>query len=471
MAQENILIVDDEIELCKVFSKVLERDGYNVSTANGGKEALARISVSQPDLLILDMKMPGMDGIQVLKRIKKLNEKLLVIILTAYGSIRNTVEAMKLGAYDYLTKPIDNKKIKAAIKSALRSQESSTILTARPVKCLLSNGASKTKIGFNKLIGNSPQMQRVYRLVKRVAAKDVSILLEGESGTGKELIARAIHYNSPRSNGPFVPIDCATLPEDLVESEIFGYEKGAFTGATNRKLGKFELANGGTLFLDEVGNLPFKIQVKLLRVLEERQIERLGGKDPIKIDVRIIAASNIDLEKATKRGKFREDLYHRLKVFPILLPPLRERKGDLHLLVKHFLEEFNLKHNNQIKSFSSSAMELLIRYQWSGNVRELKNTIESAVLLADDIILSKHLPLSIQTASDELRMCNDLKSGGGVSLKEMGKMSAQKVEKELIIRTLNQENWNKRRTAQILNIDYKTLYNKLKEYGIKRDGK
>ncbi len=462
MTEKEILIIDDEPNIRWVLSKVLSEEGYRPSIAKDGEEALSKIAESRPDLVILDMRLPKMDGIEVLKRIRKTYEKLLVIILTGYQSVTNAVEAMKLGAWDYLTKPVDKEKIKITIKNALETQwliEKVTNLQEQ----------LKERFKFDNIIGNSPQMQKVYDLVRRVANYNVTVLLVGESGTGKELIAHAIHYNSNRTDKPFISIDCATLPETLVESEIFGYEKGAFTGADAKKLGKFELANGGTLFLDEIGNLSTGVQVKLLRVLQERKIERLGGKEPIRIDVRIITATNMNLERAVKKGEFRDDLYHRLNVFSIYLPPLREREGDMLLLVKHFLEKFNQEHHKDIKNFSPEAMEALIRYYWPGNVRELKNAIERAILLADDTILLEHLPLSIQTATDKPEMGAGLRLEGGHSLKDVGKIAAQKVERELIIKTLNQENWNKVRVAQILSIDYKTLYNKLKEYGIKRE--
>jgi len=454
--KETILLVDDDPEMLWVLSKILSEEGYRVITADGGKEALTKVEEEEPDLVILDMVMPEMDGIQTLKKAKKIDKNLLIIILTAYGSIKSAVKAIKLGAYDYLTRPIDNERLKIVIKNALKAQSLSKEVTS-----LQEQLAEKFK--FNNIIGNSSQMQKVYELVKRAAPYDITVLLQGETGTGKELIARAIHWNSSRANKPFVPIDCAALPESLVESEIFGYEKGAFTGADRRKLGKIELAEGGTLFLDEVGNLTPAIQVKLLRALEERKIEHLGGKKPIEVNIRIIAATNLDLRESTKKGLFREDLYHRLSVFPIFLPPLRERKGDVLLLAKHFLQEFTQKFNKEVKAFSAEAIKGLLKYQWPGNVRELKNTIESALLLADDTILPEHLFLNMQKMNDELGVIELQK---GVSLNETSKRITHKVERELIIQALKKTHWNKRKTARILDIDYKTLYNKIKKYSI-----
>ncbi|MCG2676948.1 sigma-54 dependent transcriptional regulator, partial [bacterium] len=313
------------------------------------------------------------------------------------------------------------------------------------------------------IIGNSPQMEKVFDLIRRVATHDVTVLLHGASGTGKELIAQAIHYASSRSNGPFIAIDCATLPETLVESELFGYERGAFTGAEARKLGKFELVQGGSLFLDEIGNLTPDTQVKLLRALQERKIERLGGKRPINVDVRLIAATNVNLEKAMEKGLFREDLYHRLNVFPIYLPPLKEREGDVPLLAKYFLAEFNKELKKEVRKISEEAMGLLINYRWPGNVRELENTIKSAILLAEETILPQHLPQKIQAVRDEVNL-SELKG----SLKEVSRKATQRIEKELITRVLREVHWNKSKASQLLNVDYKTLYNKIKEYGIKR---
>ena len=457
--KETILLVDDDPEILWVFSKILSEEGYRVITAEEGKKALAEIEEEKPDLVILDLVMPGMDGIQTLRKAKEIDENLLVIILTAYGSIESAVKAIKLGAYDYLTRPIDNERMKIVIKNALKTQSLN-----RKVTDLQEQLGEKFK--FSNIIGNSSQTQKVYQLVKRAAPYDITVLLQGETGTGKELIARAIHWNSSRADKPFVAIDCAALPETLVESEIFGYEKGAFTGADRRKLGKIELAEGGTLFLDEVGNLTPATQVKLLRALEERKIEHLGGKEPIGVNVRIIAATNIDLREAIKKGLFREDLYHRLNVFSIFLPPLRERKGDVLLLAKHFLQEFNQKLNKDIKGFSPEAIKVLLKYQWPGNVRELKNAVESAVLLADDTILPEHLLLNMQKINDKLGVNWSFELQKDVPLKRMSKRITQKVERELIIQALKETHWNKRKTARILDIDYKTLYNKMKRYSI-----
>ncbi len=456
MAQEKILVVDDEPEMGWLFSKILGEEGYKVLTARTGQEGITKIKEELPDLVFLDIRFPGMDGIEVLREIRRFDNNLLVIMLTGYESAGTAVAAMKLGAYDYLSKPIDNEKVKIIIKNALKTKR-----LTREVGDLR-QGVRK-RFAFERIIRNSPQMEKVFDLIKRVATHDVTVLLYGASGTGKELIAQAIHYASSRSNNPFIAIDCATLPETLVESEIFGYERGAFTGAEARKLGKFELAQGGTLFLDEIGNLPPDTQVKLLRALQERKIERLGGKRPIRVDVRLIAATNVNLEKAMEAGRFREDLYHRLNVFPIHLPPLKEREGDVPLLAGYFLAEFNKELKKKVRKISEEALELLVKYHWPGNVRELENTIKSAVLLAEDAILPQHLPQKIQAVRDEVNL-SELKG----SLKEVSKKATQRVEKELITKVLREVHWNKSKASRLLSVDYKTLYNKIKEYGIKR---
>jgi len=327
-----ILVIDDEPDLGWIFSRILSDDGYKVSSSQTGKDGLAKVREFMPDLVFLDLKLPDKDGIDVLKAIKSIDPGILVIMITGYETIETAVAAVKLGAYDYVPKPIPNERLKIIVDKALETQSLS-----RKVDLLTKGG-----LAINEIIGQSPAMEKVFKSIKGVASHDISVIARGESGTGKELVARAIHALSRRKNKSFVPIDCATLPEALVESELFGYEKGAFTGANGLKTGKFEQANGGTIFLDEIGNLTTHIQVKLLRVLQEREIERLGGsKGPIKIDVRIIAATNRDLEEAVRKDEFRYDLYHRLNVFEILLPPLQERGDDIIFLSQYFLDKFN----------------------------------------------------------------------------------------------------------------------------------
>lgn len=454
MAEKKILVIDDEQEIGWLFSKILTEEGYQVLISLDGQDGISTIKKEKPDLVILDLKLPGMDGIETLREIRKFDKDLLVIVLTGYETVKSAVEAMKLGAYDYLSKPVNIEKIKTILKDALITQSFKKKVVNLRQKI---NG----KFSLERIVGNSPQIEEVLDLVKKVAVHDVTVLLRGESGTGKELIAQAIHSASKRAAKPFVAIDCAILPDTLVESEIFGHEKGAFTGAHERKLGKFELAEEGTVFLDEIGNLTTHTQVKLLRALQEREIERLGGKKPIKVNFRLIAATNINLEKAISSGRFREDLYYRLNVFPISLPLLRERDGDVELLVNYYTKKFNQVFEKEVKNISLEAMKLLTQYSWPGNIRELMNVIESAVLLANDTILPQHLPAKIQSAPEK-----SVSFQG--SLKIVAKEAKEKAEKELIAKVLKEVNWNKSRASRILAVDYKTLYYKIKEYNINR---
>ncbi len=454
MDKKKILVIDDEKDIGWLFSKILHEEGYDVFISLNGQDGISTIKKEKPDLVILDLKMPGMDGIETLRKIRGFDKNLFVIVLTGYETVTSAIEAMKLGAYDYLSKPVNIEKIKTIIKDALIAQ---TILKKKGNPSNNHNGT----VSFENIIGKSTQIQEVHDLVKRVAAHDITVFLLGESGTGKELIARAIHNESVRNKKPFVVIDCAILPDTLVESEIFGHEKGAFTGAHERKLGKFELADQGTVFLDEIGNLTTHTQVKLLRALQEREIERLGGKKPVKVDFRLIVATNINLEKAITAGRFREDLYYRLNVFPISLPPLRERYGDIELLVDYYLKKFTKIFEQKVKNIAKESLNLLNQYSWPGNVRELRNVMESAVLLATDTIYPQHLPSKVQ---DGPTKGISLKA----SLKEVGKNAKEKAEKEAILKVLNEVSWNKSKASKILGVDYKTLFYKIKEYHVER---
>jgi len=448
MSDRQILLVDDEKGLRDILSKILRKEGYGVITACDGQQAIDKVKNYHPALTFLDLKMPGMDGIETLSKIRKFDDELIIIILTAYGTIESAVKATKLGAYDYITKPFQQEKIKILIQNALG-------ISPLTEKVDYLHSEVREKYEFKNIVGTSKKIQLIYDLIEKVAPTDITVLLRGESGTGKELLAQAIHLHSLRKANPFVAIDVASLPSTLVESELFGYEKGAFTGAEARKLGKFELAQRGTIFLDEIGNLTSDLQVKLLRVLEEREIERVGGKTKTKLDIRLITATNTDLERAVKKGTFREDLYYRINVFPIDLPPLRERREDIPLLIEYFLKEFRKRYNKKVRDVSSKVMKIFLNYDWPGNVRELKNAIESASLLANGIIQVKDLPLHLQKA-----MMKEEENGGSL------KKTAQQVEKEIIIGALEKNNWNKSKTAKLLKIDYKTLYNKIKQYQI-----
>ena len=436
---KDILIVDDEKDSRVLLSKILKE--YTVREAEDGEEALTKIKEKTPSLVLLDLKLPGgIDGLEVLKRIHHQNPETLVIILTGYGEVKSAVKTMKLDAYDYLAKPINNEELLLTIKRALQAQE---------LKEKVANLELRLEGKIRQpLVGNSPPMQKIHKLIGQVSVYNTPVLLEGETGTGKELVAHLIHQNSPRRDESFVVVDCASLPESLVESELFGHEKGAFTGADIRKSGRFELAEKGTLFLDEIGNLSPSTQAKLLRVLEQKEIQHLGGKKPIKIDVRLIAATNQNLRESVKKGSFRRDLYHRLNTFVITLPPLREKREDILLLSKYFLNEFNKKLGKRIKNFSPEAIEMFSEYSWPGNVRELKNSIEHGIILADKIILPKDLPVFLRR---EKRI-------EGKNLKEK--------EKEVIKKILIETNWKIGKSAEILGISRKTLYNKIKKYNL-----
>jgi DNA-binding NtrC family response regulator len=468
MNGNRILVVDDEDELRRILSNYLKSKGYEVICASDGDEALDRVIEEDPDIVILDIKMHRMDGMTMLNRLRGFNNNIVVIILTAHRSEATAMEAIRLGACDYISKPFQLERIEVTVRNALRLHKLEDEVTYLKDEL-------QEKFRFKNIVGTSPKMQAFYKLLERVVATDVTVLIKGATGTGKELIAQAIHYNSRRKDKPFLSVDCASLPETLVESELFGYEKGAFTGANTQKLGKFEIANGGTLFLDEIGNLPLEVQVKLLRVLENREIERLGGNRPIKIDVRLITATNEDLEKAVKEGRFREDLYYRLNVFFMELPGLKERRSDIPLLSNHFLQFFKKTHGKDIKGVSSKAMKLLLQYEWPGNVRELKNVIERAVLLTDDVIKPEHLPPTMQQIekmskhnSDEMTLNIDVRLPVGTHLKTITHKVSEAVERNLILKTLNSTKWNRFKSAQLLGVDYKTLYNKLKIYKISR---
>lgn len=481
MGKVNILIIDDEIDLCQSLSEMLkeEEEGYKVSTANSGKKGLAEINEEVPDLVLLDIKMPQMDGIETLEKIKTIDKDILVIMLTAYQTVETAIKAMKLGAYDYISKPFDYEELKIIINRALKIRDlSQEVISLRD--------QLRDKFSFKNIIGRSDKIKEVLYKIEKVAPTNATVLIRGESGTGKELIAKTVHQYSPRKDKPFIAVDCAGLTETLIESELFGHIKGAFTGAIAKKIGKFELAQGGTIFLDEIGNLPINIQVKLLRTLQEREINRVGEKYPIKIDVRFVVATNANLEEAMKSGTFREDLYHRINVFSIFLPPLREKKEDIPLLALHFLNQFNLMLEKNIKSISEESMKLLIDYPWPGNVREVQNVIQQAIIMAEDIILPEHLPVYLKgskvgadpafaknpVGADLVSACIEegkkVHLAEGFSLKEMINRFSKDMERKIILDILKRTNWNKAEAARLLKINYKTLYLKIKEYGFRR---
>jgi len=449
MAASKILVVDDEESMCQFLSIMLRKDGHEVRTAGSGKEAL-RIAAEEPfDVVITDIRMSGTNGLDVLSGVRDLDPALPVIILTAYASQETAIEAVNRGAFYYLTKQAKNDEIKLVIRKALEHR-----------KLRLENHLLKRELRIQhdtrKVIGKSQKMQEVFRMVARVAGCDSTILVHGESGTGKELVAREIHYASPRAEGPFVSINCGALPETLLESELFGHVKGSFTGAVRDKDGLFAVAQGGTFLLDEVGETTPVIQVKLLRVLQEREIIPVGGTRPISVNVRLIAATNADLEQRVAEGSFRADLFYRLNVIPMRIPPLRERKEDIPLLVDHFLKRYDRTGRKRI---SPEAMEILSRYAWPGNVRELENIIERTVILLEgDVIGRDDIPARIHHSWNS----------SPLNEADVSNMTLEDLEKRHLLRVLDDVGWQKRKASNILGINTSTLYRKLQRYGIER---
>ncbi|AEE96691.1 two component, sigma54 specific, transcriptional regulator, Fis family [Mahella australiensis 50-1 BON] len=444
-----ILIIDDEERMRWVLCKALEQESYEAEAAGDGIEGLKMLDKHSIDLVLLDMRLPIMDGMEVLKRIKELYPSLPVIIITAYGSIEMAVAAVKAGATDYITKPFDIDELVIQIKKALDVHR-----LVDEVEFLRSELSQRYQDML--LSSKSPCMQEVYELVRRIADSDATVLLTGESGTGKEVIARTIHYSSRRADKPFVAINCAAVPDNLLESELFGYEKGAFTGAVARKAGRFEVADGGTVFLDEIGEMSMNMQAKLLRVLQERSFEHLGGNDVISVDVRIIAATNKDLQYAMKSGYFREDLYYRLSVIPINLPPLRERKEDIPDLALYFVNKFDKR--KAIKGISKQAMDILRLYSWPGNIRELENAIERAVIICDtNAIQPAHLPISMQTPKKESSVLD-------IDIPDEG-ISMEALEMQLIKKALDKTGGNQTKAAKLLGITRSALIYRM-QHGI-----
>ncbi|MGE5246801.1 MAG: sigma-54-dependent transcriptional regulator [Verrucomicrobiota bacterium] len=441
----NILVVDDEEIVRDSLASWLEEDGYEVETAENGMKALERLPLREWSLALVDLKMPGMDGIQLMEEIKKSHPDLTVIIMTAYATVDTAVKAMKRGAYDYTVKPFNPEDLSMTIRKILEHQKlvKENIFLRKELK---------KQYRLHDMIGKNKQMQEIFELVKTVAPSNSIVLVQGESGTGKELLARAIHDESPRRDAPFISVSCAALTESLLESELFGHEKGAFTGADAIRRGKIELAQDGTLFLDEIGDVSLKLQMDLLRVLEQREFRRVGGHDLIPINSRIIAATNRDLKKAIAEGRFREDLYYRLNVISIQIPPLRDRKEDIPLLVEHFVDKFNIEMGKAIEGVNEGAMRLLMDFGWPGNARELRNVIERAMVVTKGkTILESDLSLPAAPG----RPANH-----GKSLDD--------VEKEHIRVVLGENRWNINRSAQLLGIDRVTLYNKIRKYELKR---
>ncbi len=453
---ETILVVEDKESMSEMLKETLESEGYRVISARDGLEGIRYLKECRVDLVLTDLKLPPKNGIDILKASKEENPLRPVIIMTAYGSVETAVTAMKKGAFDFITKPFDTDHLLMLIKRAIETQRLFT-------ENILLKEEFASKLGFPRIIGRSEKITSVAQMVQKVASTKTTVLLLGESGTGKELFARAIHNLSNRKHYPFVPINCAAIPRDLIESELFGHEKGSFTGADAKKLGKFELADKGTIFLDEIGDMDTTIQSKLLRAIEEGEIERVGAVKAIKVDVRIVAASNKDLEKAVEDKKFREDLYYRLNVFPIRIPPLRERNEDVPLLVEYFTNKYCLEIKTPVKSISKEALATLMNYRWKGNVRELENAIERAVILCDgDMIMPEHFILSRQFGFE----LSERPMSTQGTLETVAKEALRKAETKRIVSALKETRGNKSKAAQILQVSYKTLLTKIKEYGI-----
>ena len=448
---ERILIVDDEKNYLVILQELLKEAGYDVLTARSGAGGLVQVDEEEPDLVITDMRMPNMSGLELIKQIKARQPDLPVIVMTAFGTVDNAVEAMKSGAHDYILKPFENEQLLVTVDKAMKVRR--LLAQNRMLKEELGRGS-----GFDTIVGSSQPMQHVFALVDKVAATRATVLICGESGTGKELIARAIHARSPRSEEPFVAVNCMALTETLLESELFGHEKGAFTGATGRRKGRFELADKGTLFLDEVGEISQALQVKLLRVLQERTFERVGGSIPIKVDVRIVAATNRDLARAVESGRFREDLFYRLNVVRLDLPPLRQRPDDLPLLVAHFLDKYAAEVGRPAPKMSRQALRAIYQHTWPGNVRELENALERAVIMAGDEILPSDLPLAMMPERED----SGMGVPGGLTITE----AVEELERRMIQKALGAAGGVQAHAAEALGITKSNLAYKMKKYGI-----
>ena len=456
---EKILIVDDERSMRDVLSIMLKRAGYEVTVAADGEEAIAQLDKEIFDLVITDLKMPKKGGLEVLKAVKKASSETVVLMITAFASTESAVEAMKSGAYDYLTKPFQVDEVQLIIRNALEKRRLST-------ENILLKREMASQASLSQIIGKSEPMQKVFDVIRKVADTKSNVLICGESGTGKELVARAIHYNSSRSRMSFVTVNCSALPEPLLESELFGHMKGSFTGAVSNKAGLFEVADGGSIFLDEIGETTPATQVKLLRVIQEREFRRVGGTRDVKVDVRIIAASNRDLEKAVAEGAFREDLYYRLDVIPIHLPPLRMRTGDIPVLVQHFLEKFSSANGKVLPTLAPEAMRLLLEHEWKGNVRELENLVERVVafgggpaITEEDIGAWLHRTVAPQsTLGHSAELPPD-----GLDLEEM----INTIEKDLLLKALERAKWVKKKAARLLHLNTRSFRYRLEKYAIK----
>ena len=473
--QNRILVADDEPNLRRILTAILTRDGYQVTQAKDGQDAIEQLE--QPfDVVITDLNMPRKNGMAVLNTLSKNNPTTPVIMITAFGSVDNAVAAVKAGAFDYIEKPFEQEQIRQIVKKALiqsrKNQETPLVIPGE-----------KTSEGEFGLIGNSSKMKDIFSVIRKVSDTPSTVLISGESGTGKELVAKALHENSSRKNEPFIKINCAAIPKNLMESELFGYEKGAFTGATSSKPGRFELADKGTLFLDEIGEIPVEMQVKLLRALQESEFERVGGIKTLKVDVRLVTATNRDLEQEVQNGNFRDDLFYRLNVVPLTIPPLRDRGDDTKLLVDHIIQKFNHRLSKNVKSISDDAMAALQRHRWPGNIRELENVLERTMLfctgesigigdIPTDITESKIPGKSQGTSNSQLSQtpsgpADTLEVDENTSLKDVVRAETNRVEKELIVKALEETSGNVTQAAKLLKISRKSLQTKMKDFGLR----
>ncbi len=447
-AAHKILVVDDEASQRELLEMVLVEEGYTVETAGSGEEAVEKVQENFYNIVIMDLKMAGIGGLEALKHIKEISQAIQVLIVTAYASVDSAVDAMRSGALNYLTKPVDLDELKILVEKTM--EVSDLAVENESLRAQLTSS-----LQISDIIGNSSKIMELFETIRMVAPTEATVLILGESGTGKELVADAIHHNSPRASNPLIKVNCAALPESLLESELFGHEKGSFTGAVSRREGRFKLADSGSLFLDEIGEMSFTLQAKLLRVIQDKTFERVGGTETIAVDVRLIVATNKDLDNEVKEGRFREDLFYRLNVIPITLPPLRERREDIPVLAEHFLNITSERNKKGLRGFSSSAMDLLTRNQWKGNVRELENVVERAVIMTrGELIQPEDLPANLRQGESE----EPIGVTPGRPLSE--------VEKEAIIKTLELTGGNRTEAAKLLGIGRRTLQYKLKEYGL-----
>ena len=468
--KQRILVIDDEAAIRESLRMILEYEEYAFVGASSGQEGLALVQRDRPDLVLLDIKMPGMDGMEVLRKLRALDETLPVVMISGHGTTSTAVDAIKSGAIDFLDKPLSSERVIVTLQNVLKQQE-------------LRQENRELKLAMEsryEIVGDSPALRAVLEAVKRAAPTNATVMLLGESGVGKELVARTIHRNSPRAGQRFVQVNCAAIPEELIESELFGHEKGSFTGATEKQIGKFEQADRGTIFLDEIGDMSPKTQAKVLRVLQEQEVERLGSARTIKVDVRVIAATNKDLEEGIQRGEFREDLFFRLNVIPIVVPPLRDRRGDIPQLVQHFARRTSEEHNLKPKRFDPRATEALQRYRWRGNIRELRNTVERLMIMTPgDTVRVEDLPPDLRgdaparvTGSDAPSAVPAGAAATGSSADQTGgtlREFKDASERAYLVQKLRENNWNISKTAELIDTPRSNLYKKLEQYGIKQE--